>query len=152
MLTVTSPTNGGNVVNEGFRYYTNPSFWDDYRNKLVLLGMISPDVTTDIIKSITDKGEKRGGYMPIFFHGDHASVFVAGSWLRGITGFDLERAYKLLLKMQLFPVSGRPYLDEYLKRGDGLQKKILPTSPPGTSTRRPSPKQWNMLMTTMRQH
>jgi len=51
----------GNVVNEGFRYYTNPSFWDDYRNKLILLGMISPDVTTDIIKSITDKGEKRGG-------------------------------------------------------------------------------------------
>ena len=108
----------GNVVNEGFRYYTNPSFWDDYRNKLVLLGMISPDVTTDIIKSITDKGEKRGGYMPTFFHGDHASVFVAGSWLRGITGFDLERAYKLLLKNATVPgQGGRPYLDEYLKRG-----------------------------------
>ncbi len=108
----------GNVVNEGFRYYTNPSFWDDYRNKLILLGMISPDVTTDIIKSITDKGEKRGGYMPTFFHGDHASVFVAGSWLRGITGFDLERAYNLLLKNATVPgKGGRPYLDEYLKRG-----------------------------------
>lgn len=55
------------VVNEGFHYYTNPSFWDDYRNKLVLLGMISPDVTADIIKSIIDKGEKRNGYMPTFF-------------------------------------------------------------------------------------
>jgi len=108
----------GNVVNEGFRYYTNPSFWDDYRNKLVLLGMISPDVTTDIIKSITDKGEKRGGYMPTFFHGDHASVFVAGSYLRGITGFDLQRAYALLLKNATVPGrGGRPYLDEYLERG-----------------------------------
>ena len=108
----------GNVVNEGFRYYTNPSFWDDYRNKLILLGMISPDVTTDIIKSITDKGEKRGGYMPTFFHGDHASVFVAGSYLRGITGFDLNRAYKLLLKNATVPgKGGRPYLDEYLERG-----------------------------------
>ncbi|MCE5206124.1 MAG: GH92 family glycosyl hydrolase [Porphyromonadaceae bacterium] len=108
----------GNVVNEGFRYYTNPSFWDDYRNKLILLGMISPDVTTDIIKSITDKGEKKGGYMPTFFHGDHASVFVAGSWLRGITGFDLKRAYNLLLRNATVPgKGGRPYLDEYLERG-----------------------------------
>ena len=108
----------GNVTNEGFRYYTNPSFWDDYRNKLVLLGMISPDVTTDIIRSIIDKGEKRGGYMPTFFHGDHASVFVAGSYLRGITGFDLERAYALLLKNATVPGrGGRPYLNEYLENG-----------------------------------
>lgn len=108
----------GEVVNEGFRYYTNPSFWDDYRNKLVLLAMLSPDVTADIIKSITDKGEKRGGYMPTFFHGDHASVFVAGSYLRGITDFDLERAYKLLLKNATVPGrGGRPYLDEYIERG-----------------------------------
>jgi predicted alpha-1,2-mannosidase len=108
----------GEVVNEGFRYYTNPSFWDDYRNKLVLLGMVSPDVTTDVIKSIIDKGEKRGGYMPTFFHGDHASVFVSGSWLRGIKDFDLERAYALLLKNATVPGrGGRPYLDEYIEKG-----------------------------------
>ncbi len=108
----------GEVVNKGFRYYTNPSFWDDYRNKLVLLGMISPDVTADIIQSITDKGEKRGGYMPTFFHGDHASVFVAGSWLRGIKGYDLQRVYNLLLKNATVPGrGGRPYLEEYLERG-----------------------------------
>ncbi len=108
----------GKVVNEGFRYYTNPSFWDDYRNKLVLLAIISPDVTTDVIKSITDKGEKSGGYMPTFFHGDHASVFVAGSYLRGIKDFDLARAYNLLLKNATVPgQGGRPYLDEYIERG-----------------------------------
>lgn len=108
----------GNVVNEGFRYYTDPSFWDDYRNKLILLGMISPDVTIDVIKSITDKGEKRGGYMPTFFHGDHASVFVAGNYLRGLRGFDLQRAYKLLLNNATVPGrGGRPYLDEYIERG-----------------------------------
>jgi predicted alpha-1,2-mannosidase len=108
----------GEVVNNGFRYYTDPSFWDDYRNKLILLGMISPDVTTDVIKSITDKGEKRGGYMPTFFHGDHASTFISGSWLRGLQDFDLERAYKLILKNATVPGrGGRPYLDEYLERG-----------------------------------
>lgn len=108
----------GEVVNEGFRYYTDPSFWDDYRNKLVLLAMLSPDVTVDVIKSITDKGEKRNGYMPTFFHGDHASVFVAGTYLRGVKDFDLKRAYALLLKNATVPgQGGRPYLDEYLEKG-----------------------------------
>jgi len=108
----------GNVINEGFRYYTLPSFWDDYRNKLILLGMLYPDVAVDIIKSITDMGEKRGGYMPTFFHGDHASVFVAGTYLRGIKGFDLNRAYQLLLKNATVPGrGGRPYLDEYMAKG-----------------------------------
>ncbi len=108
----------GQVVNNGFNKYTDPSFWDDYRNKLILLGMISPDVTLDVIKSIIDKGEKRGGYMPTFFHGDHASAFVAGSYLRGIKDFDLNRAYQLLLKNAFVPGrGGRPYLDEYLERG-----------------------------------
>lgn len=108
----------GNVVNNGFRYYTNPSFWDDYRNKLILLGMISPDVATDVIKSIIDKGEKQDGYMPTFFHGDHASTFISGSWLRGLKDFDLERAYKLILKNAMIPgKGGRPYLEEYIDRG-----------------------------------
>ncbi len=108
----------GHVVNGGFRYYTNPSFWDEYRNKLILLGMISPDVATDVLKSIIDKGEKSDGYMPTFFHGDHASTFVSGSYLRGIKDFDIERAYKLLLKNATVPGrGGRPYLDEYIKQG-----------------------------------
>lgn len=107
----------GEIVNKGFHYYTDPSFWDDYRNKLVLLGMLSPKVTTDVIKSITDKGEIRG-YMPTFFHGDHASVFVAGSYLRGLKDFDVETTYKLLLRNANVPGhGGRPYLDEYIERG-----------------------------------
>lgn len=108
----------GDIANEGFCYYTDPSFWDDHRNKLILLGILSPDVTVDVIKSITDRGEKKDGYMPTFFHGDHASVFVAGSYLRGLRGFDLKRAYKLLLKNATVPgKGGRPYLDEYMARG-----------------------------------
>ncbi|GHT63650.1 hypothetical protein AGMMS50239_19990 [Bacteroidia bacterium] len=106
------------AANGGFRYYTDPSFWDDYRNKLILLGMLCPDVAADVIKSITDRGEKRDGYMPTFFHGDHASTFVAGTYLRGIKNFDLERAYRLLLKNATVPGrGGRPYLDEYMARG-----------------------------------
>lgn len=108
----------GQVVNKGFRYYTDPSFWDDHRNKLPLVALLAPDVAADIICSITDKGEKSGGFMPTFFHGDHASTFVAGAWQRGVQGFDLERAYRLLLKnATVAGRGGRRYMDEYLERG-----------------------------------
>ena len=99
-------------------YYTDPSFWDDHRNKLPLLELLRPDVTRDVIYSCIDRGEKRGGYMPTFFHGDHASTFIAGAWLRGIRDFPLDRAYRLLLKNATVPGrGGRPYLDEYLRQG-----------------------------------
>ncbi len=109
----------GKVVNEGFRYYTDPSFWDDYRNKLILLGMISPDVTIDVIKSLIDKGEKNGGFMPTFFHGDHALTFVTGSYLRGLTDFDVQRAYRLMLNNAMNTENNRirPHLKEYIEKG-----------------------------------
>ena len=108
----------GEVVKTDYRFYTNPSFWDTYRNKLILLGMVTPEVANDIILSCIERGEVRGGYMPSFFHGDHASAFVAGSWLRGIRNFDLKRAFALMLKNATVPGrGGRPYLDEYLERG-----------------------------------
>jgi predicted alpha-1,2-mannosidase len=108
----------GQVVNNGFRYYTDPSFWDDHRNKLPLVALLAPDVATDIVRSITDKGEKAGGFMPTFFHGDHASTFVSGAWQRGVQDFDLERAYRLILKnATVAGRGGRRHMDEYLERG-----------------------------------
>lgn len=107
----------GEVVNKGFRYYSEPSFWDDYRNKLILLGMVSPDVTADVIKSITDYGEIKG-FMPRFFHGDHASAFVTGNYLRGIRDYDVQKAYKILLNNAFAEGEGsRPHIKEYMERG-----------------------------------
>lgn len=108
----------GHTAKAPFRYYTLPSFWDTYRNKLILLGLLSPDVACDVVKSCVDQGEKRGGYMPTFFHGDHASAFVAGLWTRGIQDFDLPSAYNLLLRNATVPGrGGRPFLQEYIDRG-----------------------------------
>ncbi|MDR0845118.1 MAG: GH92 family glycosyl hydrolase [Tannerella sp.] len=120
----------GNVVNKGFHYYTDPSFWDDYRNKLVLLGMLSPVVTVDVINSITDRGEHTG-FMPTFFHGDHASAFVAGSYLRGLRGFNVNSAYGLLLRNATVEGRSRPHLNEYMAKGyisePDLEKPLLET-------------------------
>jgi predicted alpha-1,2-mannosidase len=106
----------GKVVNKGFSYYTEPSLWDDYRNKLVLLGMLSPKVTEDVIKSLIDKGE-HSGFMPTFFHGDHAAPFIAGTYLRGIKGFDVKKAYELLLNNATKENRSRPRVMEYIEKG-----------------------------------
>jgi len=107
----------GNVVNKGFNYYTEPSLWDDYRNKLVLLGMLSPKVTEDVIKSLIDKGQNSGDFMPTFFHGDHAAPFIAGSYLRGIKSFDVKSAYNQLLRNATMENKSRPRVLEYIEKG-----------------------------------
>lgn len=105
------------VVNKGFHYYTTPALWDDYRNKLVLLGMLSPEVTNDVISSLIEKAE-HSGFMPSYFHGDHASPFITGSYLRGLRDYDVNTAYKYMLKNATVESQrGRLYLDEYIKNG-----------------------------------
>lgn len=106
----------GTIVKADFQYYTLPSLWDDYRNKLVLLGMISPDVTVDVIRSLIDRGEKTG-FIPTFFHGDHAAAFIAGSYLRGLRGYDIKSAYKLLLRNATIEGGTRPFIREYMDKG-----------------------------------
>jgi predicted alpha-1,2-mannosidase len=110
------PDAKGAIVKADFKYYTLPSLWDDYRNKLVLLGMISPDVTVDVIRSLIDRGEKTG-FIPTFFHGDHASAFIAGSYLRGLRGYDIQSAYNLLLRNATVEGGTRPFIGEYMQKG-----------------------------------
>jgi len=108
---------GRNVVRKDFHYYTNPALWDDYRNKLILLGMLSPDVTNDIISSMTDRA-KISRFMPTYFHGDHASPFITGSYLRGLRNFDADSAYYYMLRNATVEnPRARLYLDEYKERG-----------------------------------
>ena len=111
------------VVNMGFNFYTTPVFWDDYRCKLPLISMLAPEITVDIINSTLERAKVRG-FMPIYFHGDHASPFMTGSYLRGLRGFNIDTAYYYILRNATIeePVSPdprkvRPYLNEYIERG-----------------------------------
>ncbi len=105
-----------NVVKADFNYYTEPSLWDTYRNKDVLLGMISPKVTVDVIKSMKDVGDKTG-FIPTFFHGDHGASSITGAYLRGITDFDVKGTYEILLRNANVPGGARPHIAEYIKKG-----------------------------------
>jgi predicted alpha-1,2-mannosidase len=105
-----------NVVKTGFNYYTEPSLWDTYRNKDVLLGLISPQVTLDVIKSMKDVGDKKG-FIPTFFHGDHGASSIAGAYLRGIDNFDIKGTYQILLRNANVAGGARPYITEYIEKG-----------------------------------
>ncbi|KAA3438771.1 GH92 family glycosyl hydrolase [Rufibacter hautae] len=106
----------GNRAKADFNYYTEPSLWDTYRNNLILLGLVSPEVTVDVIKSLKDVGDKTG-FIPTFFHGDHAAPFIAGSFARGLDGFDVKATYNLLLRNANVEGGARPYITEYIQKG-----------------------------------
>jgi predicted alpha-1,2-mannosidase len=104
------------VVKADFNYYTEPSLWDTYRNKDVLLGLISPQITLDVIKSMKDVGDKKG-FIPTFFHGDHGASSIAGAYLRGIDNFDIKGTYEILLKNANVEGGARPFIKEYIEKG-----------------------------------
>lgn len=105
-----------NVVKANFNYYTEPSLWDTYRNKDVLLGLVTPRVTLDVIKSMKDVGDKTG-FIPTFFHGDHGASSIAGAYLRGIDDFDIKGTYQILLKNANVEGGARPHIAEYIQKG-----------------------------------
>ena len=105
----------------GFEAYQSPEFWDTFRTDLVLLDMLLPDVSNNIINSIIFNGG-RSGFLPTSFHGDFASSYIAGSYLRGIKEYDVRKAYLLMLKNANTPTGNgvkgaRPHNSEYLKLG-----------------------------------
>jgi predicted alpha-1,2-mannosidase len=106
----------GEVVKKDFNYYTKPSLWDTYRNKLVLMEILTPEVTSDVIQSLIDRGRETG-FIPTFFHGDHAAPFISGAWLRGVRGFDIKSAYNLLFRNATLEGGTRPYIKEYIEKG-----------------------------------
>lgn len=106
----------GQVTKGDFDYYTVPSLWDTYRNKDVLLEIMQPKVAVGEIKSMIDMGDKTG-FIPTFFHGDHAASVIAGAYLRGIGDFDIKDAYRLLLRNANIAGGTRPYITEYIQKG-----------------------------------
>lgn len=106
----------GETQRKDFRYYTIPSLWDTYRNKVVLLDLFVPDVSNDIISSLIDRGEIHD-FIPTFFHGDHAASYITGSYKRGIDNFDVEKAYELLINNAYKEGGTRPFIKEYIEKG-----------------------------------
>ncbi|MET4080289.1 putative alpha-1,2-mannosidase [Pedobacter sp. UYP30] len=105
----------------GFDTYSAPGLWDVSRTQLVVLDMLRPDVSNNIIKSMVLAGE-RSGFLSTSFHGDFASSYITGAYLRGVKDYNVKKAYHLMLNNANTPTGDsvrgpRPYNAQYLKLG-----------------------------------
>ena len=100
---------GGKTINTtlpGHAYYEDYSMWDTYRALHPLLNILSPSLAGDMMQSLIDKYEQ-GGWLPIFpcwnsytaaMIGDHCIATLADAYVKGVKGFDIEKAYEAMRK------------------------------------------------------
>lgn len=90
---------------KGFTYRTIFSGWDVYRSQFPLLTIIRPDVVNDTVNSLMQQAELSGnGYLARWeivaaesgcMIGDPAVSVFTEAYLKGIRGYDVEKAYDL---------------------------------------------------------
>jgi predicted alpha-1,2-mannosidase len=130
----------------GFTYYDDFSIWDTFRAVHPLFTIIDPKRDVDMIRSLVVKG-KQDGFLPTFpvwnsdtaeMDGDHEVTIIGDAYLKGIRGFDIREAYRLMRKNALeSPASeaeyldgkGRRALDSYLKYGYIPLEDSVPGAP-----------------------
>jgi len=87
-----------------FKYYTVFSLWDTYRAAHPLYSIIERKRTSDFINTFIAKYDE-GGIMPIWdlsanytgcMIGYHAVPVIADAYLKGIKGFDAEKAFEAM--------------------------------------------------------
>ncbi len=95
--------------------YSPIAFWDTGRNQIMLLTLLEPDVTTNILRTHLEMA-RESGWMHTSFYGDHAVLMYLGDWERGVP-FDYASVYEYLRKNAMDPAGPRGDLAEYLKNG-----------------------------------
>lgn len=108
--------------NKEFDYYTVFSLWDTYRAAHPLYTIIEQDRTNDFINTFLAKYDE-GGIMPIWdlsasytgcMIGYHAVPVIVDAYLKGIRGYDVEKAFEAMKHSATRDKLG---LDSYKKYG-----------------------------------
>lgn len=109
-------------VAEGFDYYTVFSLWDTFRGAHPLYTLIDKKRTADYINTFIKQFEQ-GGRLPVWelasnetdcMIGYHSVSVIADAMVKGITGFDYEKAFEASKASAMRDVLG---LDAYKKNG-----------------------------------
>lgn len=97
---------GEGSVKEGQTRYTVFSLWDTYRNVHQLLTLVYPERQLDMARSMVDMS-KEWGWLPKWelfgretftMEGDPAIPVLVDTWRKGLTDFDMDAAYKAMVK------------------------------------------------------
>lgn len=105
----------GRTQTAAYDRYGPVALWDTGRNQIVLMMLLEPRITRDILRSELDLA-RESGYMETSFHGDNAVFLYLGAWARGFD-FDWAAAYKHLRRNAMDPDGPRGYLAEYKRQG-----------------------------------
>ena len=114
-----------------FRYFTDLSLWDTFRTVHPLYTLIAPSDQRDMLVSLV-KMLEQGGWLPRWpsghgysnsMLGTPADIVMADSYLKGVRGFDVEKAYQAMRRTALAATppgaafSGREGVEGYLRYG-----------------------------------
>ncbi len=113
-------------IAKDFTYYMDFSIWDTYRAVHPLLTILDPHRELDMVKSLLAMGQQ-GGFLPIYpawnsytseMVGDHADAIIADAYVKGLRGFDVAEAYRMMRKNATeLPATHELYLDGRGRRG-----------------------------------
>ena len=94
------------VKTSGWNAYSTLSLWDTFRAENPLLNIIQPQRSTDIIQSMLTYYDEQGR-LPVWtlygnetntMTGNHGVSVIAEAYLKGIRGYDVEKAYDAVKK------------------------------------------------------
>lgn len=107
------------TLDKGVTYYDDYSVWDTYRALHPLLNIISPFKAGQMMNSLVLKYEQ-GGWLPIFpcwnsytsaMIGDHCISLLCDAYIKGIEGFDIDKAYEAMRRNAFVLPSRKEYID-----------------------------------------
>ena len=118
----------GETGKSDYTRYTVFSLWDTYRNLHQLLTLVYPERQIDMLRTMVGMYEDWGwlprwelfGRETFTMEGDPAAIVIADSWIKGLRDFDIETAYKAMLKSATTEGAKnliRPDIDPYIKDG-----------------------------------
>ncbi len=94
----------GTVFKADYTHRTVFSGWDVYRSEFPLLAIIRPDTVNDEVNSLLKIAQYRNSSFPRWellgndsrsMVGDPGLIMIADAYLKGIRGFDCEKAYEI---------------------------------------------------------
>lgn len=116
------------IKEDNFRFHVDFFLWDTHRTTHPLLNIIEPFRQTELINSILAT-YKHGGVIPAQYFknmytqsmiGDHGVTMISDAYIKGIRGFDINKAYEGMMKNAFTPGTpgrGRMGLDTYTELG-----------------------------------
>lgn len=115
-----------NITEDGYHYsafngkvmpgvmYTDFSLWDTFRSEHPLLILLEPERVSVMIEALLNSYDE-GGWIPKWpspgysniMHGTHGDAVIADAYVKGIRGYDADKAFEAMMKNATTKSTGR---------------------------------------------